>query len=100
MIAKPKRSSFVGERKQYDIAVTARGNDGKAQSATCVMNHHPRMASWKPVTRTIRLLIAAAVVVVVVVFVLKWGGGWSTLSKSPQSFVDQFLKTVEGWFSR
>lgn len=100
MIAKPKRNSIVGEKKQYDITVTARCGDGKVQSATCVMQHQPRMASWRPVIRTVRILVALAIVVVVVVLVLRWGGGWGNLTRSPQSFVDQFVRTVEGWFSR
>jgi uncharacterized membrane protein len=100
MTAKPKRGSLVGERKRYDITMTARTSDGKTQTANCEMNHSPLMASWRPIFRTIRILIALAIVVVVVSFVLKWGGGWSTLTNSPQTFVEQFVKTVEGWFSR
>ncbi len=100
MVAKPRRFWLVGEKKQYDITLTARCTDGKSQTASCVLQHQPRLASWKPVIRTIRILIAVAAVLIAVFFLLRWGGGWETLSKSPQSFVDKFVKTVEGWFSR
>jgi hypothetical protein len=99
MTAKTKRGWLIGERKRYDIVVTARIGD-KSQTANCELNHNPLASSWRPIFRIIRILIALAIIVVVVYFVLKWGGGWSTLVKSPQTWVDQFVATIEGWFSR
>jgi len=100
MAAKPKRNSVIGERKRYDITVNARAGSAKTEAAKCEMTHTPLMASWRPIVRAIRIIIALAILIVVVVFVVKWGGGWSTLTKSPQTWVDQFVKTIEGWFSR
>ena len=100
LTAVPKRSSLVGERKQYDISLTAQSSDGKVQTATCVMHHRPRIGSWRPILRVLRILIALGILVVVVSFVLRWGGGWGTLTSSPQTFVDNFVSTIEGWFNR
>jgi hypothetical protein len=100
MAAKPKRNSVIGERKRYDITVNARAGNAKIEAAKCEMTHTPLMASWRPIVRTIRIIIALAIVTVVVVFVLRWGGGWSTLTKSPQTWVNQFVSTIESWFNR
>jgi len=37
---------------------------------------------------------------VLIYFVLQWGGGWKTLTSSPQTWVNQLIRTVEGWFFR
>ena len=100
MAAKPKRGSLIGEKKRYDITVNARAGNSKTESAKCEMTHTPLMASWRPIVRTTRIIIALAILIVAVYFVLKWGGGWSTLTKSPQTWVDQFVKTIESWFNR
>ena len=98
MTARPKRGSMVGERKRYDITITATDPNGKTQTANCEFNHRPFMASWRPVVRVVRALIVLAAIGTLVYFVLHWGGGWGTLTRSPQTWVDQLVRTVEGWF--
>ena len=97
---RPKKRMSVGERKRYDITVTARASDGKAQTANCEFNHNPFMTSWRPVLRAIRTIIAIAIIVVAVYFILMWGGGWDTLVSRPQTFVDNLIRTVQNWFFR
>jgi hypothetical protein len=99
MTAKPKRGSFVGEKKRYDISLTARAGD-KTQTTPCEMNHTPWFSSWRPIFRIIRIIIALAIIIIVILLILSWGGGWSTLIDSPQTWVDNFVKTIEGWFSK
>lgn len=98
MIAQPKRGSAVGEKKRYDITVTATADNGKSQTVNCEMHHNPRMASWKPIIRILRVLLFLAIIGVCVYFVLDWGGGWRTLTASPQTWVNNLVMTVEGWF--
>jgi hypothetical protein len=100
MIARPKRGSGVGEKKRYDITVTAIAGEGKMQTANCELYHNPFIGSWKPILRAIRIIIFLAIIGVVVYFVLKWGGGWGTLMHSPQTWLNNLIHTVEGWFFR
>jgi len=98
-IAKPKRGSFIGEQKRYDITLTARSGD-KIQTINCSMTHAPWFSSWRPILRFIRIIVALAIIIIVIVLILNWGGGLRTLLDSPQTWVDNFVKTIEGWFTR
>lgn len=98
MIAKPKRGSTIGERKRYDITVTATTEDGNTQTVNCELHHHPFMASWRPIWRLIKALIIIGIIVVIIYYVLRLGGGWRVLYNSPQTWVDQLIRTFEGWF--
>jgi uncharacterized membrane protein len=100
MLTRPKRGSTVGERKRYDITVTARTEDGRAQSANAEFYHNPLMASWRPVRRALGTLLLIAFIVALIYFPLKWGGGWSTLTRSPQTWSNNLVNTVQSWFSR
>jgi hypothetical protein len=100
MLARPKRGSTVGEKKRYDITVTARTEDGRTQSTNCEFHHNPFMASWRPVLRVVRAIVVIGAIVALVYFILRWGGGWSTLTRSPQTWVNNLVNTVEGWFFR
>jgi hypothetical protein len=100
MLARPKRGSTVGEKKRYDITVTARTEDGRTQTTNCEFYHNPFMTSWRPLLRVVRALIVIGAIVTLIYFILRWGGGWSTLTKSPQTWVNNLVNTVEGWFSR
>jgi len=100
MIARPKRRSTVGEKKRYDITVTANAGEGRSQSVNCELHHHPFIGSWKPVLRIVRALVVLAAIGVLIYFVLKWGGGWSQLTRSPQTWVNNLIHTFEGWFRR
>jgi hypothetical protein len=99
MIARPKRGSMVGEKKRYDITVTATA-EGAAQSVNCELYHNPFIGSWKSILRVVRVIIFIAIIAVVVYFVLQWGGGWKVLTSSPQTWVGNLVRTVEGWFFR
>jgi hypothetical protein len=100
MIAKPKRGSTVGERKRYDISITATTEDGNSQTVNCEMHHQPFMSSWRPIWRIIRVLVILGIIGVAIYYILRLGGGWHTLLSSPKTWVDQLVRTVEGWFFR
>lgn len=98
MIVKPKRGSGVGEKKRYDINVTAIAGDGNTQTINCELYHNPLIGSWRPILRAFRIILFLAIIGVAVYFVLKWGGGWQTLTSSPQAWLNNLIHTVEGWF--
>jgi uncharacterized membrane protein len=100
MIVKPKRGSGVGEKKRYDISVTAIAGDGNTQTINCELYHNPLIGSWRPILRALRIILFLAIIGVAVYFVLKWGGGWQTLTSSPQAWLNNLIHTVEGWFFR
>jgi uncharacterized membrane protein len=100
VVTRPKRGSTVGERKRYDITLTATTADGNTQSVNAELHHNPFIGSWRPIIRVIRAIVVLGIIGVVVYFVLKGGGGWSTLTSSPQTWVSNLVNTVEGWFFR
>ena len=100
MIARPKRGSMIGERKRYDITVTANAGEGIVQTVNCELNHGPFIGSWRPILRIIRAIVVLGAIGVLVYFVLQWGGGFRMLTSSPQTWVNQLIRTVEGWFFR
>ncbi|MFC1860714.1 hypothetical protein ACFLYL_00310 [Chloroflexota bacterium] len=100
LTAKPKRGSTIGERKRYDITITAKTTDELPQTANCELNHQPLMASWNPIWRLIKTIIVLGIIGVGGYYLLKLGGGWGVLSKSPQTWVDTLIRTIEGWFFR
>ncbi len=100
MVAKPKRGSTIGERKRYDISITATTEDGNSQSVNCEMHHHPLMASWRPIWRIVKALIILGIIGVAIYYILRLGGGWRVLYDSPQTWWDQVVRTFQGWFSR
>jgi hypothetical protein len=57
MVARPKRSSRVGEKKRYDITVTAAAGEGHVQTANCELHHSPLIASWRPIIKALRVAI-------------------------------------------
>ena len=100
MVAKPKRGSTIGERKRYDISITAATEDGNSQSVNCEMHHQPFMSSWRPVWRIAKVLIILGIVGVAIYYILRLGGGWHVLYDSPQTWWDQVVRSFQGWFSR
>lgn len=100
MVTKPKRGSMVGEKKRYDITVTATAAEGNTQSINCELYHNPFIGSWRLILRVLRAIIVLAIIGVAVYFILQWGGGWKVLTSSPQTWVNQLIHTVEGWFFR
>jgi len=100
MIARPKRGSMVGEKKRYDITVTANTGVGNPQSINCELHHNPFIGSWRPIWRIIRVILVLAVLGVVIYFALQLGGGWKVLTSSPQTWLNQLIHTIERWFFR
>jgi len=100
MIVRPKRGSRVGEKKRYDITVTATAGEGNMQTANCELYHSPLIGSWRPIVKAIRVMIFVALIGVTVYFLLRLGGGLQTLISSPQTWVNNLANTVQGWFYR
>ena len=99
LIVRPKRGSFIGQPKRFDITLTAISEGIQPQTANCEFTHKPLMASWKPIWRAVKAIIVLAVLVVAVYYALKLGGGWSVLRESPQNWFNNVISTFEGWFS-
>ena len=95
IVAKPKRGSIVGDRKRYDITVTARTAEGNPQSVRCEMYHRPFLNSWRP----IKALIIFVIIAIVVNYIVGFGGGWLNLFKNPQEWLYEVIRHVRGWFS-
>ena len=90
----------MGEKKRYDITVTAITTDGNPQSGNCELHHSPFIGSWRPILRLIRIIIVLGVIGVAGYYILGLGGGWRVLSGSPQTWVNEIVRTIEGWFFR
>jgi hypothetical protein len=99
IIIRPKRKSFFGEVKRFDITITASTENGAPVTTNCEFNHTPFIKSWKPVFRVVRAIVAIAVVVVAAYFIIQWGGGWDSLRSSPQTWFSNIVNSVEGWFN-
>ena len=99
IIFKPKRSSFLGAEKRYDITITASTASGLPQTTNCEFTHSPFLKSWKPVFRVIRAIIAIAIIAAAVVLIIRWGGGWDALRESPKDWFQNIISSVEGWFN-
>ncbi len=100
VLVKPKRGSMIGERKRYDITITATTADGSSQTANCELYHNPFMASWKPVVRVVRALVVLGALGVLIGFTLHWGGGLRMLTSSPETWWNTLVRTITGWFTR
>ena len=104
VIAKPKKGGSIGEKKRYDITITAHEASGNPQTANCELYHNPFVSSWKTIFRAIRILIFIAIIVAIIILVINWGGGFNLLRTSPQTwwkqFVDKIVNTFGSWFSK
>jgi uncharacterized membrane protein len=100
MVARLKKGKRVGEKKRYDITLTATADDSKSQTATAEFNHTPAISSWRLIFRIVRAVVVIAAVVVAIYFILKLGGGWSELKDHPQAWVERTVNTIQGWFNR
>jgi uncharacterized membrane protein len=94
---KPKRGSMVGEKKRYDITVTAAAEGGNTQTVNCELYHNPFVGSWRRILRVLWALIIIVLLCVLIYYLLRWGGGWGVLRSDPQLWLRQLLHTVEGW---
>lgn len=100
MIARPKRGSMVGEHQRYDITVTATEPSIMAQTANCEMQHKPYIRSWKTVFRFLRLILFIGIIAALIGFIIHWGGGWSELTRSPQSWWNHLVRQITSLFGR
>jgi len=100
LIARPKRSSRVGEKKRYDITVTATAGEGNAQTANCELHHSPLIGSWRPIIKALRVTIFLGLIGGGIYLLLRLGGGLSVFMSSPQTWVTNLGNTVQGWFYR
>jgi uncharacterized membrane protein len=98
--ARPKRGSFIGANRRFDITLTASTEGITPQTVNCEFNHQPFLKSWKPVWRLVRLIIVLAILGVIIYFLLSWGGGWSAFRASPQTWWSNLTHHIEGWFNR
>ncbi|MFC1968049.1 hypothetical protein ACFLVX_01495 [Chloroflexota bacterium] len=95
MIARPKRGSTIGERRRYDISITATTEDGNTQTVNCELHHNPSMSSWRPIWRLIKILILLGLISVGIYYILPLGGGWRMLSSSPETWLSQLIRVVQ-----
>ncbi len=104
VIVMPKRGSTIGESKRYDITITATDNMGNSQTVNCEMYHNPFIRSWRTIFHVVRLIIFLGILGALIGFVIHWGGGLAVLTKSPQTwwnqFVNQIMRTFGAWLSR
>lgn len=98
IIFRPKRGSFLGAVKRYDITITTSAENGNPQTASCEFTHSPFVKSWKPILRIIRAIIGIAILVVIVFLVIKWGGGWNALRENPQNWFNNIIHSIESLF--
>ena len=96
----PRLSHSTSPGTTQSANITATTEDGNSQTVNCELHHHPFMASWRPIWRIIRALIVLGIIGGAIYYVLRLGGGWRLLYNSPQTWVDQLIRTVEGWFFR
>lgn len=97
---RPKRGSFIGAIKRYDITVTASTEGITPQTVNCEFSHQPFFKSWRPIWRLIRLIIVLAILGTIIYFLLSWGGGWSAFRASPQTWFSNLTHHIQGWFGK
>jgi uncharacterized membrane protein len=104
VIAKPKKGGLIGEKKRYDITITAHEASGNSKTANCELYHNPFVGSWKTIFRAIRILIFIAIIGTLIGFIIHWGGGFKSLRTSPQTWwnqlVDKIVNTFSSWFTK
>jgi len=98
MLVKPKRNSIVGDIKRYDISVTASTAEGYTQLARCQMDHKPLLSSWRPILRTLKYIIVFGIAGFALYYIIRLGGGWGSLARDPQSWLDGTIRHIRGWF--
>ncbi len=94
---KPKKNFILGEKKRYDLVITATPSAGLPQTVNGELNHNPLLASWKPVYRIIRALIVIALLTVAIYYLINLGGGWDLLRNDPKAWLWQLEGVLEQW---
>ena len=95
MITKPKRGSMVGEKKRYDITVTAVTGEVNPQTVNCELHHNPFIGSWRPIMRVLRAIFVLALLGVAIYYLIQWGGGWSVLTGDFPRWIGNIVHNVE-----
>jgi hypothetical protein len=98
MLVKPKRNSIIGDLKRYDISVTAKTDTGQTQIARCQLDHKPWLSSWRLIVRTIKYIVVIGIIGLAVYYIIRVGGGWGSLVRDPQTWVDGIIRHFRGWF--
>jgi hypothetical protein len=98
MLVRPKRNSLIGDIKRYDISLTATTAEGLIQLARCQMDHKPFLSSWRPIFRTIKYVVIIGVAGFAIYYIIRMGGGWSSLVRDPQAWIDGTFRHIRGWF--
>ena len=98
LIVRPKRNSVIGDLKRYDVSVTATTAEGLTQLARCQIDHKPFLSSWRPVLRTIKYVLVIGIIGLVVYYIVHLGGGWSSMVRDPQTWLDGAIRHIRGWF--
>jgi hypothetical protein len=98
MLVKPKRNSIVGDIKRYDVSITASTAEGYTQLARCQMDHKPLLRSWRPILRTVKYVVIIGVAGFAIYYVIRLGGGWGSLVRDPQGWLEGTIRHIRGWF--
>ena len=98
MPVKPRRNSIVGDLKRFDISLTATTAEGYIQLARCQMDHKPLLSSWRPILRIIKYVIIFGIAGFAVYYIIRMGGGWSSLARDPQTWIYGTIRHIRGWF--
>jgi hypothetical protein len=103
VVARPQRGSMIGERKRYDITITATETAGNSQTAHCELNHHPFIGSWRTVFRLVRIFLFIGIIGTLIGLLIHWGGGWRMLTGNPGTWWNQLVDKIVNafsWFSK
>jgi uncharacterized membrane protein len=98
MRVKPKYNSIIGDKKRYDITVTATTSEGNSQAERCELNFSPLIGSWRTVRRTIGAIIVLGIVIVILQSLLQLGGGWGMLRNSSKEWFQQLIYSLKHLF--
>jgi len=83
MVVRPKRRSFIGEKKRFDLMVNATPNQGVPLTASGELTHAPLFRSWRQLFRVLSRLILLTIIIVGIIKAIHWGGGWDQLTDDP-----------------
>jgi hypothetical protein len=66
LTVKPRRSSCVGQKRNYDFQIKVKPSQGDVKQLQAQLMHTPRFRTWKPIRRLVYLIILVAVIAAVV----------------------------------
>ena len=103
MVAKPKRGSFVGEEKRYDITVAVVGESVNTPPVNCQLYHKPFIRSWKIIIRVVKIVVFFIILGILIWVLISLGSdegrsGWQVLTSDPGQWWSNVWERVSGWF--